>query len=93
MHTRTIWKYPLKPIEYQELEIPSGHPISVAIQKDFAGNETLCLWAEVLPDTDPFKYAIHIYGTGHPMDPQGSGDFLGTVQTDGLVFHVYSERL
>jgi len=79
-----IWKYPLQVTDWQEVRMPPGKPLCVQMQGD-----QLCMWAEVVPHGMESTRQVRIYGTGHTMDPVGSGSYVGTVQIGELVFHVY----
>jgi len=87
---KTIWKYPLRTIDGQDLSMPIGAEIlTVQIQYDIP-----CLWA-VVDDARPKEDRhIEIYGTGHEMRPLTSRKYIGTYQLtfEGLVFHVF-ERI
>ncbi len=82
----TIWKFPLRIQDYQEVILPfPGIPRSVMFQDGI-----LCLWAEV--DTDAKsskKLIIYIYGTGHEIPDHKEQYYIGSVQDNGLVWHVY----
>lgn len=83
----TIYKYPLKIQDKQELSLPSpARALSVGVQ-----GGKLVLWAVVDPDGTVFQPCqIVIYGTGHPIEDEGEYKFLGTVQMpNGLVWHVF----
>jgi len=86
---KTIWKYPLKPIESQVVELPGGAKILTA---QLQGNQ-LCLWALVntLALTESRK--IRIYGTEHPISNQKEHRYISTYQlADGeFIFHVFEE--
>ena len=83
--TRTIWKFPLKITDYQEIRAPSPKILHVATQHDEP-----CLWVEVTPGCAPRTIGIYIHGTGHILS-EDCGDYIGTVLThhDALVWHVY----
>jgi hypothetical protein len=83
----TIWKIPLKDIDYQELELPVG---SKALSCQVQHNQ-MKLWALVDTDLPLRKYSIWIYGTGHPVCLSPAKEFLSTVQLyEGVcIFHVF----
>jgi hypothetical protein len=94
-----IWKYPLKMVDLQTVEMPRGAiPLSVALQpspdyKDQPSHDDVCLWALVDPTADKVERQIGILGTGHEAS-QGALEgsrFVGTVlQFNGrLVLHVF----
>lgn len=88
---RTIYKYPIASRDQQTIQM--GHnakPIAVQFQ-----HGVLCIWAEVenhpLYAKLPTKVTVSIYGTGHPLPDESLEErYLGTVQQDGLVWHVYT---
>ena len=83
---QTIWKYKLEIVDEQFIEIPFGYNsklLSVAMQ-----DERLCLWAIVEPEKDTKTAQIRIFGTGNPHY-SGSLEFLGTVQEQFFVWHVF----
>lgn len=85
MSARVIWKFPLRILDEQTVEMPADAVLlSVAEQTD-----VVCLWAEVVPDRPTEKRRILIHGTGHAIS--GEPRFIGTVLAlDGrLVLHLY----
>ena len=89
MTPRAIWKFILRPIKFQELDMPRGAVVLSAQQQDGA----ICVWAEVLPDAEPEPRVFAVYATGELIDPSTNRTFVGTVQfpSNMLVFHVYEE--
>jgi hypothetical protein len=86
--SKTIWKYPLKIVDTQIVELPSGSTI-LSIQRQ--GGDTY-LWA--LVDTN-YKYHLverHIamHSTGEIM-PDNFGTYLATFQVIEYeeVYHVF----
>lgn len=82
---RTIWKFPLKVTDRQGIELPADATI-LCIEMQ---NGTPCLWAEVLPYNGKLKREIVTFGTGHEIPFAYNGRYIGTYQTQALVFHVY----
>ena len=91
---KAIWKYPLQTTDEQTIEVPENTQIlTVQIQ-----NEKPYLWCLVktnnpqTPNTIK-TYKIRTIGTGHPIENNFSGKYIGTYQLmDGsLVFHVFSQ--
>jgi len=83
---KTIWKFPLAIVNWQDVEMPMGATIlSVDVQKDI-----LCIWALVDPTRNKVNRRIRIAGTGHEIDPRGL-DYIGTAQMAGgdLIWHVF----
>lgn len=86
---KTIYKYPLEAIDYQEIEMPaSAEILTVQTQRG-----TPCIWALVDTDNDPEERHIRILGTGHPV--RSTKDkfrrYIGTFQlmAGNLVYHVF----
>jgi len=85
---KTIWKYQLKTTDEQEIEMPLGAKI-LTVQTQY---DKPCIWCEVF--SDPLKTAprtIKIFGTGHPIEDNYPGEYIGTYQIDGGngIFHVF----
>lgn len=82
--SRVIWKYPLAPADEQTIQMPQGaYVMPVQIQDDAP-----CLWALVDPSKPVESHVIRIIGTGNPCGDY-PGRYIGTVQLDGLVWHVF----
>jgi len=82
-----IYKYELKIQDRQNITMDwDARLLSVQFQ-----DGKLCLWAMV--DTNSWKShrTIRIVGTGMDFDPDGLV-FIGTVQQDGFVWHVFEVR-
>lgn len=81
---KTIWKYHLDITDVQQLIIPlPASLLTVGVQD---GN--LCVWALVDPDKTLMPVDIYIYGTGNPVR-NAPGKYVGTVQNEGYVWHVF----
>jgi hypothetical protein len=82
-----IWKFPLRITDAQVIKLPKSSRI-LCVQEQ---NGYPCIWALVYPHMEMEGKTIEIVGTGHPI-PQG-GDtqrsYLGTVQINGLVWHIF----
>jgi len=90
---KTIYKYPIKITDNQDVRMPKGAKILCAQMQ----GETPCLWAEV-DSTVGLEYrSIEIFGTGHPIhvDMGIERKYIGTVQTNGgqLIWHVYERSM
>ena len=82
---QTIYKYPLKIDDEQEVMMPKGaRMLSVQLQ----GGRP-CLWALVDPNLENEARSLLIRGTGH--DASGVGRYISTFQMDGgaLLFHAF----
>lgn len=84
---KTIWKFCLDLIEIQEIEIPKDAEI-LAVQTQ---NDQPCLWCLVKSDAKMVKKIIRTFGTGHEIDEDFNGTYLGTYQLDegNYVYHVF----
>lgn len=84
----SIWKFPLEITDSQAVEMPQDARIlSVQLQ-----NDTVTLWAVVMPKKRRVNRLIRIAGTGHNIDDvvESMFAYLGTVQDGrGLVWHVF----
>lgn len=92
---KRIYKYPLLLQDVAAINVPGRwRPLSVGSQY-IDGINRLCLWAEIEDDAAmPRLRRVIIVGTGNPfpLEPWHSSiDFVGTVQMDGCVWHVYAE--
>lgn len=85
--SRAVWKYPLNLTDHQQIRVPAGRALAVQLQ---AGR--LCLWVEVTPGAGEDPWDIYIRGTGHDFDIVPGENYLGTIQTGPLVWHVYARR-
>ena len=85
----TIWKFPLRIDDEQEIELPPESTLlSVHLQ-----NGQPCLWALVEDRDRTSRRIIQMRGTGHNCED--AGEFVGTflIENDGLVFHVFDGGL
>ena len=83
----TIWKYPLRLSELQDIEMPVGaHILHVAEQFG-----TLCMWAIVDPLAEKRPRRFAIVGTGHPAPDDVDTIHVGSAVCDGgrFVWHVF----
>ena len=80
---KTIHKFPINGSGIVMMPI-KAKILSVQLQ-----GGVICLWAEV--DTNFDKEARHILisGTGHRLDDFEEKTFIGTVQENGLVWHIF----
>lgn len=82
---KTIHKFPLQIVDEQTIDLPINYnALCVQVQ-----NGIPCLWAEVNTNTITFPKTFKMVGTGHPIFFDESFSYLGTVQIDGLVWHIY----
>jgi hypothetical protein len=84
---KTIWKYPLEVTDYQNVRMPEGAEIlSVADQYG-----VICVWALVDPEADLENRMFYIFGTGNPVSETLPWQFVGSVQQNIFVWHVFAE--
>ncbi|ATN88582.1 hypothetical protein SEA_JALFARM20_98 [Mycobacterium phage JalFarm20] len=81
--------------DYQEIEIPEGQLLSVAVSRTLP-NTAIDLWSLDMENGYNELHAIWIVGTGNTFPAQlakpviGRREFIGTVVTpSGLVWHVF----
>lgn len=87
MPTKTIWKFPLRVADTQQVSVPRGAQIlSAQVQ-----HGALCLWALVEPDEPREDRTIVIVGTGNQAPIMTRLRHIGTAQMAGgsLVWHVF----
>lgn len=85
----TMWKYPLPEAERFTLDLPhDAQPLTVQCQ-----HGAPCLWVKLDTDAPRFPRTFHLYGTGHPIEPDVSLWFIGTfqLQRGTYVFHLFEE--
>ena len=85
--SKKIFKYKLRTIDVQQLEMPHGAEI-LCIQTQ---NEIPCIWALVEPNTTLTKRAFEIFGTGSSVPQNATRKYIGTYQLSngGLVYHCF----
>ena len=82
---KTIYKYPLKLDDEQTIKLPAySKPLTVQVQHGI-----VTLWALVDDRNEAKEYHVRIHGTGNPATSADPKDYLGTVQLDGFVWHVF----
>ena len=83
-----IFKYPIKPGDYVEIEMPIGAQVlDVQVQ-----HNQPCLWALVDPELPKEKRYFRFAGTGHPIKEDLSQlSHIGSFQLleGALVFHLF----
>lgn len=82
--SKQIFKYPLRFINYQKIEIFEGAEI-LCIQNQ---NEVPCIWAMVDTDSPKVTRTFVIFGTGDKINIDNL-KYIGTCQFQGgiLVYH------
>jgi hypothetical protein len=84
---KTIWKFTLKITDFQSINLPKeSQLLTVQIQKGVP-----CIWALVNPNKKKEEIQIRIFGTGHPIEENFNGKYVGTFQVEEglLIFHVF----
>lgn len=82
----TVWKFPLRIVGLQEIRMPRRTIILTAQMQ----HTELCLWAVCVEGKTNLR-TIEIFGTGHEL-PDFERAYIATVQTGGLVWHIF-ERI
>ncbi len=81
---KAIWKFPLVDrCGLQFVAMPLGAEI-LTVQMQ---GTTITLWAKVNTENPMESVPIQIVGTGNPYD--SVGDYIGTVQLDMYVWHIF----
>lgn len=81
-----IFKYPLTEGGRNRVVLPSGFvPLHVAMQ-----DNEIYVWCMVCQSNPDVVGIFHVIGTGWEFNP-GYKTYLGTVHSDGFVWHVWSE--
>lgn len=82
---RTIWKFPLAVTDFQNVRMPKGAEIlSVADQ-----HGVVCVWALVDSEAELRDRMFYILGTGNPVSERLPWQFVGSVQQNIFVWHVF----
>ena len=86
---KSIWKYPLKIEDYQEVRMPMGaKALTIQVQ-----GGAPCLWAMLeTEEKTTALYPVWMHGTGHPADEAAQlGRYVSTIQAQGgaLIFHFF----
>lgn len=93
MPSKTIWKFPLEliknghPQDRCTVSMPGGAQI-IALQVQ---ESVPTIWAIVDPLQKRVNRTFVQIGTGHPLDREVVGPYIGTWQAFGYVFHVFEE--
>lgn len=65
-------------------------PVGAQVLSFDTQNNTPTLWALVEPKADIEKRTFYIFGTGRDVPDNFDGsDHIGTVQIDGMVWHLF----
>lgn len=85
-----IWKFNLEIADEPTIDMPLGtHVLSVGEQ-----NGGVFVWAHVpVPEAKTEKRHFFVIGTGNPIPwTLSDATFIGTVQANGFVWHVFDQR-
>jgi hypothetical protein len=83
---KTIFKYMLNP-GYQVLELPGDEIVilSVGVQ-----HGQIVLWAMIDTESPKHEIGVQVVGTGWKLSGLEDWHFIGTVQVDNLVWHIFT---
>jgi hypothetical protein len=87
---KVIYKYPIVNFGIGSISMPEGAEILTVQWDDTVG--TPCVWAIVDSSSPTFEYrTFEFIGTGHPMPELDfkSRVYIGTIQNNGFVWHVF----
>lgn len=85
----TIYKYPIENYPGTNIiEINREHQI---LKLGYDPNNTLCIWAIVVPGSEMVKNQIDVVGTGWPMDRDFfmTHQYIDTINDGSYVWHVF----
>ena len=84
---KTIWKYEINITDEQTIMMPKGsRTLSFQLQ-----NGIPCIWAVVEPNVEKEKRKFFIAGTGNPFPCEINAMFIGTIQNNGFVWHLFEQ--
>ena len=81
----TIYKYPIKVTDLQTVQMPDLAQI-LCVQKQ---DGIICLWARCFSENELKPRSISVAGTGNPIDGNYFHKYIGTVQDDPFIWHVF----
>ena len=85
--TKKIWKFPLKAMDQNSIEMPIGAKIlTVQVQ-----GVAICIWVLCDPSAKKETRHFEVYGTGQEVIDDGTSKYLGTFQVANgeFVFHLF----
>lgn len=82
--SKTIWKFPLLIGDNVKIMMPAE---AVVVKVAAEAPHTLAIWAIVDSRATLTVRKFTVRGTGHPLDDVGA--YLGTVQDDPFVWHIF----
>lgn len=81
----TIWKFVLPFLGEGVIQMPA---VSSVLHVGAQGGH-ICVWALVSPTAPEEQRRFLIAGTGHPLPSEGSWSYIGSVQQDEHVWHIF----
>jgi len=85
-YMKTIWKYEIKKLGFTCLELPKG-AVARSCDIDMEGNA--CVWFEVDSTQPTESHFILAEGTGMSIDPSLTLSYIGMINDDGYMWHIY----
>lgn len=80
---RLIYKYPIEIRDWQQITVHEGaQPLAFQLQDGIP-----TLWCIVDTEAPKALMSLMIAGTGHEIN--GDWNFIGTIQQDGFVWHLF----
>jgi len=86
MSTKTIWKYTITE-DQSDIEVPGGGTV-LTVGNQFG---SIVLWVELDPSMTVVERSFKIIGTGWDTSVTCNMIYIGTVQINQLVWHIYEE--
>jgi hypothetical protein len=83
---KTIYKYPIKITDEQEIIMPQGAEV---IHAGLDPQGTPCVWAQVDTKAEPEPVSILVYGTGHQMQFEPLKHVGSFIHEGCFVWHVF----
>ena len=82
---KRIYKYKLPLTDQIRIDLP----LLTAFRHLEMQGDSLCMWAEVDPESPPKERTFYIVGTGHVVPSEST--FLGTALCPPFVWHLYQQ--
>jgi len=83
----TIYKYPIPLVDEPHIVMPR-RAVILSVDEQFGQP---VLWAQVDTDYPTVTRKLRVVGTGGPARGTKLSNFLGTVQIEDLVWHIFDE--
>jgi len=81
---KTIYKFDVEP------EFSINLPLDAVVLTVQMQNGSPKMWVYLDTEEPDVSRTFHVFGTGHDMGDY-NGRYIGTFQTEGLVFHVFED--